>query len=400
MPFTCSDRSPKRFDGDFVLGAAPGYTPTVVEQAYIAKLEEVLKHLDSDCKKNIERDPNSKDAKTIATMQFCVNAVRRLRRDADEFISGKLMAAIATDNVLVIKGQYKGARNRLDQRLFTVAAQIDPATGMATDLAVRVNSDLPGQENLPPPEKQALFNAIAMTNSVMVAVHHRTTESAERNLQRGLLPTSTARQKINSANRLLDEFVRKLAGVGEVGLQGPHADLAKLALNDLRGQYVSRVAAGIKNNYVRSLGKACLVAAVLLLAIYVGIKLKYGFLESDYWQGKKNFFVLAAGGAIGTWLSFSIRRVTLAFEDLAVLEEDLLDPSLRVAFVVGLTSLVGLLFWTGAVNLEIGNLKTATFKNSGSISLLAGAFCGIAERALATAISGRAAAFVKGVAGG
>jgi hypothetical protein len=61
-----------------------------------------------------------------------------------------------------------------------------------------------------------------------------------------------------------------------------------------------------------------------------------------------------------------------------------------------------LLFWTSAINIEIGSLRTGPdfFKRAGSIAILVGMFCGLSERALATAISGRAAAFVKGVAGG
>jgi hypothetical protein len=113
------------------------------------------------------------------------------------------------------------------------------------------------------------------------------------------------------------------------------------------------------------------------------------------------FLLAAAGAAIGTWISFAIRRLDLPFEELTLLEEASLDPPFRILFVTGLTLIVCLLFWNGAVNIEIGNLKTgpAYFKTSGTIAILIGMFCGLSERALATAVSGRAAAFVKGVGG-
>jgi hypothetical protein len=38
--------------------------------------------------------------------------------------------------------------------------------------------------------------------------------------------------------------------------------------------------------------------------------------------------------AVGTWLSFSIRRVELGFDDLANLENDRLNPGLRILFIV------------------------------------------------------------------
>ena len=94
--------------------------------------------------------------------------------------------------------------------------------------------------------------------------------------------------------------------------------------------------------------------------------------------------------------------MNLSFSDLGILEEDLLDPSVRIIFVIALTLTACLLFWTGVMNIEIGNLKTnaAEFIQKGSIAMLLGVFFGISERALATAISGHATAFVRGVGGG
>ena len=201
------------------------------------------------------------------------------------------------------------------------------------------------------------------------------------------------------ANRLRADYVRKLFGIARVGLVGPNVELANLALERLRDEFVAHEAGRIKNAYVRSLGFAAVFAAALLFGMYAMIEYSV-FLTSRFWADHKVFLLAAGGSAIGTWLSFSIRRVTLPFDQLAVLEEDLLDPSVRVIFVVLLTIMVCLLFWTGAINLEIGELKTK-LRNSdgnlpiGAIALLIGLFCGIAERALATAISGRAAAFVR-----
>jgi len=112
----------------------------------------------------------------------------------------------------------------------------------------------------------------------------------------------------------------------------------------------------------------------------------------------RNFFLVASGAAIGTWLSFSLRRVVLTFDDLALLEEDRLNPGLRVIFMVALTSVVGLLFWTGAVAVDIGGLSS-DFTVSGSRALLIGALCGIAERAVTTAVSKRAGDFAASIGG-
>jgi hypothetical protein len=184
-------------------------------------------------------------------------------------------------------------------------------------------------------------------------------------------------------------------------LQGPHVELAKLALNGFRADFVAQEAGRIKNTYVRSLGTASGLVALLFLVLYLLVE--YSWFTGEFWKKHQIFLLAGIGATIGTWLSFSIRRVTRAFDDLGILEEDLLDPSLRVLFVVTLTMIVCLLFWTKAMNIEIGLLKTGDLSDPksslplGAIALLVGVFCGIAERSLATAVSGRAAAFVKTV---
>jgi hypothetical protein len=195
---------------------------------------------------------------------------------------------------------------------------------------------------------------------------------------------------------MLDEYMTKLHGVAQIGLQGPHTNLAKLALDQLRTDFTAQQAGRIKNIYVRSLASAAVLAAAPLLILYALIT-KY--VEIGWWYDHRPFLIAAAGAAIGTWLSFSIRRVNLSFSDLGMLEEDLLDPSMRITFVIGLTLTAFLLFWTGVMNIQIGELKTNAieFTRKGSVAMLVGVLFGISERALATAISGRAAAFVRGI---
>jgi hypothetical protein len=194
----------------------------------------------------------------------------------------------------------------------------------------------------------------------------------------------------------------RLVAIGKLGLQDLHVELGTLALNGFRADFVAQEAGKIKNAYLRSLGLISIGTALAFLIFYFLVT-ENARDASGFWHYYWVFLIAGAGAAIGTWLSFSMRRVTLGFDELGVLEEDRLDPSIRVIFVVALTMVICLLFWTGAVNLEIGNLKTSGLADPssklplGAISLLVGIFCGIAERTLATAISGRAAAFVRSV---
>jgi hypothetical protein len=141
------------------------------------------------------------------------------------------------------------------------------------------------------------------------------------------------------------------------------------------------------------------VACAGLAAVYIAI---VTCAEAQWADLHKPFLLAAIGAALGAWLSFSIRQVEFAFEDLMQLDYNPSDPPLRIAFVIVLTWTAFLLFWTGAISIEIGALttKAETLKQVGSVSLLVGIFCGLSERALSTAIAGRASALVKGVAGG
>ena len=123
---------------------------------------------------------------------------------------------------------------------------------------------------------------------------------------------------------------------------------------------------------------------------------------TSWWSAHKTFLLAAAGASLGTWVSFSVRKINLTFEQLATPEEQLLDAPFRVIFVVVLTMATCLLFWTGAINVKVGDLNTEAswFSKVGTVAILIGFFCGLSERALASAIAGRASGFVSSVAGG
>ena len=385
MGFSIDNREPARFDGDFVINPILSYSPNSQEKGYIEAVNDLAKKLADEETEDQARTNPAVAALLEARKALRHEAVDPLRSTASAFCAGQAVRT-ATEDTFVIWGRYSAERDRLSSSQFVVREQLDQQNALAIELLITVAPNLPPPNDKPSAEKQALFVALSRARTVVKTVHMRMQDRANSRF-RGNAAKEAAR-----ADRLLDEYIRKLAGIG---LEGPHVELANLALDGLRGEFVAAEAGRIKNAYVRTLGLSAGIAAVTLFLAYGLVDL--GFITSGFWVGHKAFLLAAAGAAIGTWLSFSIRRVTLSFDDLAILEEDLLDPSVRVIFVIALTVAVCLLFWTGATNIEIGNLKTSHFV--GATSLLVGVFAGISERALATAISGRAAAVVKGVAG-
>lgn len=394
--FKISEPTEPRFEGDFLLEPEVSHQKTPEERAYLDKLKTVLTDLARDEEYDDSDPERAKTAYILARKDCRKSAAAALRQEAEQFIGKRLSPEFALENALVIKGMYRRNLQLLSDQLFIVQEKY--VNNRAVDVKIDVAQGLAPPNDKPSAEQEQLYVALSKATMVVRTVCQRMTNRADRLFNQVVIPVNTAPEKDRAA-LLLDANIRKLAGIGRLGLEGTHTALAKLALDGLREEFVAQEGGRIKNSYIRSLGTSAGIVAIAMLLVYVMIE--NGFIGSAWWQAHKNFLLAAAGGALGTWLSFSIRRVQLSFDDLAILEEDMLDPSVRVVFVVGLTLAACLLFWTGAINIEIGNLKTQreSFAVTGSIALLVGLFCGIAERALATAISGRAAAFVKGVGG-
>ena len=153
----------------------------------------------------------------------------------------------------------------------------------------------------------------------------------------------------------------------------------------------------MKNRYLWRLGLRCLLISVLASLAYIYVR--FSLSETHTLHYFRNFLVLVAGAGVGTWLSFSLRRVILSFLDLATLEEDRLDPTIRVLFITALASTVGLLIWTEAISLGIGKFTTMEFRANGATALLIGILLGISERTMATAVQKRATEFGAGIGG-
>jgi hypothetical protein len=188
------------------------------------------------------------------------------------------------------------------------------------------------------------------------------------------------------------EAFGKLVALSRVGLVGPRAspEIAMDALRALEADIVTREAGPVKNAYMRKLGGwAALLGTGTAACFFVSdLFPKVPFRQvTEY----RYFFLLWSGCMVGTWASFASRRVTLSFHDLVALEEDRIEPALRLVFAGVLTMILGLVFSSGMANVEVGAFSAANLKASGSIAFLTGAFAGISEKALPSAILTRAA---------
>jgi len=101
------------------------------------------------------------------------------------------------------------------------------------------------------------------------------------------------------------------------------------------------------------------------------------------------------GYRLGVWLSFGTRKPVLKFEDLHILEEDRLEPVVRLVFTGVLAGTVALLFFLHVVDVTLGALSTDQIAGNGWAALLFGILSGVGEKALATNVSHQAAILLK-----
>lgn len=378
---------------EFRIAMAEGYEPPEEDQRFLTNLEVLLEEISSDAK----QEPIARISQAVIGQRTRLRErlVDELRESAQTFCASGWSDS---DDVLVQTGRYRSERDRLSGKLFSVVGLSEEETNRSIDqrivgVRIELTEGLPPPQDKPTPEQEELFTQLNKTATVINLVCERMKEESK-----GWWASVSSDVTSERASRILHEYTDKLCGVAVVGLEQPHTTIAKVALNELRSEFTAQEAGRIKNRYVRKLGVAAGIFAAIFITAYVAIyysKWPWGELHSS-------FLLAAAGAAVGTWISFSVRQVTLSFDDLLLTEDNSLDPTFRVLFVIALTWTACLLFWTGVFNLEIGSLRTSAdaLQKTGAVALLIGILCGLSERALATAISGRAAAFAQGLSGG
>jgi hypothetical protein len=201
-------------------------------------------------------------------------------------------------------------------------------------------------------------------------------------------PDSTAKR---------DEAAAKLLKLAQVGLVGtdPATAEAAAALLVFKADIVNREAGRVKNDYMVKLGGWALAFGVVC-AILFYIFDRWPWVPAPQLYQYRNFLLILCGCMAGAWASFASRKVILSFEDLAALEEDRLEPPIRLLFAAVLTTILALIFVTGFGNVVVGGFDASDVLRSGSIATLTGALAGLAEKALPAAMMQRASSFLSG----
>jgi hypothetical protein len=212
--------------------------------------------------------------------------------------------------------------------------------------------------------------------------------------------TLSALRTIYGAGPKFNEAFAKLLALAQVGLVGatPATPTAQAALASLQAEVVDREAGRVKNGYMLKLGLWALGFAMLSAAAFFVLAANPCWPPEQIYR-YRYFFLLWSGCMAGAWASFASRKALLGFFDLAVVEEDRIEPALRLLFTGVLTVLLAFVFTTGLANVIVGSFQASNIIRSGSTAILAGGFAGLAEKALPAAMLQRAQDFIAASAG-
>jgi hypothetical protein len=345
-------------------------------------------------------DPELKQ-QYFTTVEECRNhCANRLRRRANQFINKDIDAHKALAKSAECLGRYEGVKRYFEKRFEIPEFQITEISGpgendLAHDMKITVGEKAVTQEQLD-------FKAKLDRTLTVIKVVMADRKYYGRSVTGGRSPIRITEEE-ESVRVRRDDYIRYLASCARAGLQGNNLVLASRSVDLLQSEIVAREAGIVKNRYIRRLGIAALVWVIFLSLAYIGFCVLGTFDKAAGWKALflgvggipyqfRNFLLIGIGAAIGTWLSFSLRKVEITFDDLAALEEDRLNPSVRITFMVALILSVGLLLWTKAVTIEIGR-NVVDLEENGTWAILVGLLSGIAERAMATTVARRATAF-------
>lgn len=179
----------------------------------------------------------------------------------------------------------------------------------------------------------------------------------------------------NTKDELKAKYFNKLLSLAQAGLVGETAqpDLASKSLNKLKDEMILSEGQRIKNDYMKKLGIKAIVLCVIVFVLYCI------FQYCEFLQPFSMYCLSFIGALSGTWISFGARKFNITFEQLSLLEEDMMEPSIRLLYI-GVCSIVFMLFLnTQLISISVGGISTATIKESYEMQLSIGVLCGLIE---------------------
>lgn len=201
-----------------------------------------------------------------------------------------------------------------------------------------------------PQKQELLYIEIESTNNIIKSLH-------------------------NTKDEIKRKYFNKLLTLAQAGLVGETAqpELALKSLVKLKDEMVLVEGQRIKNDYMVKLGQIALISCVIAFIAY--IIFRNFSLTSPFAM----YFLAFIGALVGTWISFGARKFSISFEQLSLLEDDMMKPWIRLLYI-GICAVVFMLFLnTQLISIGIGGISSAIINESIEIQVSIGVLCGLVE---------------------
>lgn len=205
-------------------------------------------------------------------------------------------------------------------------------------------------------------------------------------------------RKLFSDNVLeLEHYFNQLLTLAQAGLVTDNAQpsISLNALQQLKNEIVDKKSGEIKNSYFKILGlHAIKVGAIPFLFALITKLVKFYSISISFITDLgvfANYLYLWCGCMLGIWISFGARKTILSFDELTTIEEDRLEPMMRLLFTGSIAVIFALLFYKNAITLNFGTISTKEISNDSFTAIIFGIMLGLSEQVLGKKITKKAA---------
>jgi hypothetical protein len=155
------------------------------------------------------------------------------------------------------------------------------------------------------------------------------------------------------------------------------------SLKLLQDEVVHTAGPRIKGNYLRRLGRATILALLIVALATVGLHVAILYAEASSYSWAEKIGVLLAASFIGMFFSASVRNQKLSFETLVTPPADIMHPWIRLVVYGIAVTILALILQKKIVTITFGEVfSTASIGDDFPTAVLVGLLLGVAEIAL------------------
>lgn len=197
------------------------------------------------------------------------------------------------------------------------------------------------------------------------------------NIQSGLKTIFT-----DQSSKEFKYYLEKLLSLAQLGLvsNNQHLELSIAGINELKNEIVKNHSSDVKNKYLQELGVKIAYYFIPFLLIYIITQSIYVFWYKDIIILRAtSFSILLCSSLFGLWLSSTLSKTKLSFDNLSTITSNELTHNLKIILTCILTFTFGALFLKKVLYFEFGGINTKMIFEDDYVAFIFGIVLGLNE---------------------